>query len=109
MVARYNIPVPASDNVPNSTAMLRKPLHTIRNNLDTFAQKNMKYIIENGKFLHQVDWGKTEEDGFVEDYRPDLEESIEAFLRLLENIYPQEKIAAYIKKGIEYSAMSPER
>ena len=70
----------------------------------------MKFIIEDSPFIYKVDWAMKNkiEDDFLEEYRPDLEESIEAFLQLLENIYPKEKIAAYIKKGIRYSAMTPE-
>ena len=69
----------------------------------------MKITITDGCFIHEVDWSiKNKIDGdFLDEYRPDLEESIESFLRLLENIYPQEKIAAYIKAGIQYSALEP--
>lgn len=69
----------------------------------------MKYIIEDSPFIYQVDWATKNkiEDDFLEEYRPNLEESIEAFLRLLENIFPQEKIVSYIKNGIQYSAMPP--
>ena len=42
---------------------------------------------------------------FVEHYKPSVEESIEAFLRLLENIHSREKIAAYIEEGIQNSGM----
>lgn len=69
----------------------------------------MKFIIEDSPFIYQVDWAmknKVENDS-LEEYRPDPEESIEAFLQLLENIYPKEKISAYIKEGIKYSAMPP--
>ncbi len=71
----------------------------------------MKFIIEDSPFIYQVDWAMKNkvEDDSLEEYRPGLEESIEAFLRLLENIFPKEKIAAYIKKGIQYSAMPPEK
>lgn len=69
----------------------------------------MKIIIADTPFIYQVDWSMKNkvEDDSLEEYRPDLEESIESFLRLLENIYPKEKIAAYIKEGIQYSAMPP--
>ncbi len=70
----------------------------------------MKYIIEDGPYSYQVDWGKMNkvEDGFVEEYHPDIQESVEAFLRLLENVHPREKIAEYIAGGIEYSGMKAE-
>ena len=68
----------------------------------------MKYIIDDDCFSYQVDWSRKDkiEDDFVEHYKPSVEESIEAFLRLLENIHSREKIAAYIEEGIQYSGMN---
>ena len=63
----------------------------------------MKIIIEDGPFSYQVDWAKEPllEEGDI----PSVEDCIESFLRLLENIHPKEKIAAYIEEGIQYSGM----
>ena len=70
----------------------------------------MKIIIEDCPFNYQVDWAMKNkiEDGCLVEFRPTLEESIEAFLQMLENIYPREKIVDYLKKGVQYSAVSPE-
>ena len=62
----------------------------------------MKIIIEDGLYSYQVDWAKDPE--LEEGDIPSVEDSIESFLRLLENIYSPKKIAAYIEGGIEYSA-----
>ena len=69
----------------------------------------MKYIIDDDCFSYQVDWSRQDkvEDDFVEHYKPSVEESIEAFLRLLENVHPKEKIAAYITEGVDYSGKKP--
>lgn len=63
----------------------------------------MKIIIEDGYFSYQVDWAKNPqlEEGDI----PSVEDCIESFLRLLENIHPKEEIAAYIEEGIQYSGM----
>ncbi len=63
----------------------------------------MKIIIEDGHFSYQVDWAKDPE--LEEGELPSVEDCIESFLRLLENIHPSEKIAAYIEEGIQYSGM----
>ena len=64
----------------------------------------MKIIIEDGHFSYQVDWAK--DPLLEEDEIPSLEDCIESFLRLLENIHPKEKIAAYIEEeGVQYSGM----
>ena len=65
----------------------------------------MRFIIDDDCFSYQVDWSRQDkvEDGFVEHYHPSVEESIEAFLRLLENIHPRKKIAECIESGIRYS------
>ena len=63
----------------------------------------MKIIIEDGLFSYQVDWAK--DPLLEEDEIPSVEDCIESFLRLLENIHPKEKIAAYIEEGIQYSGM----
>ena len=62
----------------------------------------MKIILEDGPYSYQVDWAKDPEldEGDV----PTVEDCIESFLRLLENIYSPKKIAAYIEGGFEYSA-----
>ncbi len=61
----------------------------------------MRIILEDGHFRYQVDWAKNPE--LEEGELPSVEDCIESFLRLLENIHPSEKIAAYIEEGIEYS------
>ena len=61
----------------------------------------MKIIIEDGLYSYQVDWAN--DPKFEEGDIPSIEDCIESFLRLLENIHPSEKIAAYIEEGIEYS------
>ena len=63
----------------------------------------MKIILEDGPFSYQVDWAKEPLVG--EDGIPAVGGCIESFLRLLENIHPMEKIAAYIEEGIQYSGM----
>ena len=63
----------------------------------------MKIILEDGPFSYQVDWAKNPE--LEEDELPNVEDCIESFLRLLENIHPSEKIAAYIEEGVQYSGM----
>ena len=62
-----------------------------------FEEKLMKFIIEDCPFIYQVDWAMKNkiEDDTIEEYRPDLEESIEAYLELLENIFSREKVVAY--------------
>lgn len=69
--------------------------------------KGGRIIIEDCPFIYQVDWAMkyTVKDDTIDEYRPDLEESIEAFLTLLENIFLREKIAAFIRKGVQYSSM----
>lgn len=61
----------------------------------------MKIIIEEGMYSYQVDYAKDPERD--EDDIPPVEECIESFLQLLENVHPKEKIAAYIDEGIQYS------
>ncbi len=61
----------------------------------------MKYIIEDGPYSYQVDWAKDPE--LEEGELPTVEDCIESFLRLLENIHSKEIIAAYIEEGIQYS------
>ena len=63
----------------------------------------MKIILEDGHFSYKVDWAK--DPLLEEDEIPSVEDGIESFLRLLENIHPKEKIAAYIEEGIQYSGM----
>ena len=60
----------------------------------------MKIILEDGPFSYQVDWAKEPLVG--EDGIPAVGDCIESFLRLLENIHPMEKIAAYIEEGSVY-------
>ena len=64
----------------------------------------MKIIIEDGHFSYQVDWAK--DPLLEEDEIPTIEECVESFLQLLENIYSKEKIAAYIEEGVQYSALN---
>lgn len=63
----------------------------------------MRYIIEEHQFRHVVDWDffNTEEGGFVEEYFPNVKESIESFLRLLENIHSAESIADALAEGLD--------
>ena len=63
----------------------------------------MRYIIEEHQFRHVVDWDffNTEEGGFVEEYFPDVKESIESFLRLLENVYSKDAIADALAEGLD--------
>jgi len=61
----------------------------------------MIIILEDGPFSYQVDWDKDPLVG--EDGIPAVGDCIESFLRLLENIHPKEKIAAYIEEGIQCS------
>ena len=63
----------------------------------------MKYIIEDGSFTFSVDFDKQTkvEDGFEEEYFPSCQESIDAFMRLLTNIYPPAKIADTLADGID--------
>ena len=63
----------------------------------------MKIILEDGPFSYQVDWAK--DPLLEEDEIPSVEDCIESFLRLLENIHPKAEIAAYIEEGIQYSGM----
>ncbi len=65
----------------------------------------MKIIIEDGCFSYQVDWSKKDMvmDGEAIEYRPDLEECVESFLCLLENVFPQKKISDYVAEGVKYS------
>ena len=82
----------------------------IKRKVPSSKEKDMKFIIEDSPFIYQVDWAmKNKIDGdTIDEYRPDLEESIEAFLELLENIFSKEKIVSYLKKGIQYSSLPPE-
>ena len=57
----------------------------------------MKITIEDGHFSYQVDWAKDPE--LEEGDIPTVEDCIESFLRLLENIHPKEKIATYNRRG----------
>ena len=61
----------------------------------------MKITIEESNYLYTVDWDKNKkvEDGFICDYFPPVEETIESFLRLLENLYSKEKIADCLASG----------
>ena len=59
----------------------------------------MRYIIEEDSFTYMVDWSKP--DGFEEKYFPTCEESIEALMSLLQNVYPAEKIADTLAKGLD--------
>ena len=81
--------------------MCRKTIHDSLQHLHSFA--SMKIIIEEGMYSYQVDYAKDPERD--EDDIPPVEECIESFLRLLENIHPKEEIAAYIEEGIQYSGM----
>ncbi len=65
----------------------------------------MKIIIEDGLYSYQVDWAKDPQ--LEEGELPSVEECIESFLRLLENIHPAEEIAAYIAEVVQYSGMPP--
>ena len=61
----------------------------------------MKIIVEENQFLFMCDFSKlnTVEDGFIEEYHPDVKEAIESALRLLENVYGAEAIADCLAEG----------
>jgi hypothetical protein len=63
----------------------------------------MRYIIEDDSFTFMVDWSKKNKvsDGFEEEYFPSCGESIEALMRLLQNVYPAETIADTLAKGLD--------
>ena len=63
----------------------------------------MRYIIEDDSFAYMVDWSRQDKvmDGFEEKYFPTCEESIEALMRLLQNVYPAETIADTLAKGLD--------
>ena len=63
----------------------------------------MKFIIEDGQFSFSADWSKlnTIEGGWENEYYPSAKESIEAFLRLLENVYPQKVISDALAEGLD--------
>jgi hypothetical protein len=67
----------------------------------------MKIIIEDGIYVYQADWDRSPkaEGGFLEEYRPEVSECIEAFLRLLENTHSRDRIVLCLKEGIGYSGM----
>ncbi len=75
----------------------------IQESFITCKKKAMKIILEDGPYSYQVDWAKDPE--LEEGEIPTVEDCIESFLRLLENIHPKEKIAAYIEEGIQYSGL----
>ena len=59
-----------------------------------FAGKKMKFKIEDDEFVYEVDWTRkdTIDGGMVETYFPDAAEAIEAFIKLLTNVYSKEAI-----------------
>lgn len=61
----------------------------------------MKIIVEENQFVFACDFTKLnrEEDGFIEEYHPDVKEAIESALRLLENLYGAEAIADCLASG----------
>ena len=61
----------------------------------------MKIIVEENQFVLICDFSKlnTVEDGFIEEYHPDVKEAIESALRLLENVYGAEAIADCLAEG----------
>ena len=63
----------------------------------------MNFIIEDGQFSFSVDWSKlnTIEGGWENEYFPSAKESIEAFMRLLENVYPQKAISDALAEGLD--------
>lgn len=69
----------------------------------------MKYIIENRQLTYMIDWDKLsmQDGGYVREYHPTPRESIEAFLTLLENIYPKETIADVLAEGLDAMDYSP--
>ena len=50
----------------------------------------MKFIIEEDSYTYSVDWSKENKiiEGFEEEYFPSCREAVEAFMKLLANIYP---------------------
>ena len=63
----------------------------------------MRYIIEDDQFSFVVDWSKLNriERGWESVYFPSAKESIEAFMRLLENVYPQKAISDALAEGLD--------
>lgn len=63
----------------------------------------MKFIIEDDVFAFSVDWSKQNKvvDGYLEEYHPSCQESLEAMMKLLTNIYSPENIAGCLAKGID--------
>ena len=59
----------------------------------------MKITIEDGHFSYQVDWAKGPQT--EEGHLPSIDDCIESFLQLLENIYSKEKIADCLAEGLE--------
>lgn len=69
----------------------------------------MKFIIEDAQFTYSCDFDKPiPDEDETRDRFPDVEEAIDSFLSLLENIYSAEKIADCLASGeltaLDYSA-----
>ena len=69
----------------------------------------MKFIIEDGSFSYQVDWSKENKivDDFLQEYHPSCIEALDAFMKLLTNIYAPEVIAKCIAKGLDVMEYAP--
>ena len=66
--------------------------------------KRMRITLEDGHFSYQADWAKGPQ--IEEGHLPSIDDCIESFLQLLENIYSKEKIADCLAEGLnamEYS------
>ena len=63
----------------------------------------MRFVIEDDVFSYSADWSKENkiEDGFVEEYHPSCQESLEAIMKLLTNIYSPENIIGCLERGID--------
>ena len=64
----------------------------------------MKITIDDLNCSYLVDWSREDrivDGGIIEHYYPSVEEAIETFFRLLENIYSREKIADCLATGLD--------
>ena len=74
------------------------PLPNTKNNIIM-----LKFKIQSGVFTYSVDWSvnDTVEDGFVKEYFPTVEESIEALLDILSNIHSKRQISDALASGLD--------
>lgn len=62
----------------------------------------MQITVKEGAFSYMYDSSvmDTVEDGFLNEYHPEVEEAVDAAISLLWNIYPKRKIAKVLLEGI---------